>query len=613
VAACGIVVTVDGDGRVVKVRGDAGHPVSRGYVCPKGRGLAAWHGSDRRLSVPRLRGAEVGWDGVLDDLAASLGRVLEAGDPSAIAMYQATGMGFDAAGAAVTAQWLRSLRSRSFYSAVTVDNAPVMVAAELVAGNSWLNPMWSPSRPGLLLLVGHNPVVSHGYGNALPDPVRYLREFRAGGGRIWVVDPRRTETAALADEHLVVRPGGDVSVMAALARELLVDGADRDELATHCRPADVAALRAALDRFTVERAAVAADVPVERIRQLLADVRANPKALNVFTGTGVMMGGDGVLVEWLRWVLLILTGSLDTPTGMQFHDGLLPRVRPNPPDGRAHPGPRSRTDLPRVLRQMPLLGLVDEIEARNVRALFLCGGDPLAAAPDPDRTREALRSLDTLAVVDVHDGELADLATHVLPATGQLERADVTMFAQMSMASTVQYTEAVVAPVGERRPVWWILGQLARRMGGDLLRGVDPDAMTDERYLRDVLATSPIDVDGLNERGPRGTAVPVEVGWVRRDLLPDGCWNVAPPALVARLDAHAPPGAGLLLTTRREMGWINGSRYGGPGTEAVVRMHPDDLAAADLADGAVACVRSAHGSVEVAVAADQPGRPGGVW
>jgi anaerobic selenocysteine-containing dehydrogenase len=610
VAACGIVVTLDGDERVVKVRGDADHPVSRGYVCPKGRGLAAWHESDDRLSVPRLRGRQAAWTEVLDDLAASLARILAAGDPSAIAMYQATGMGFDAAGATITAQWLRSLHSRSYYSAVTVDNAPVLVAAELVGGNSRLNPMWSPTRPGLLVLVGHNPVVSHGYGNALPDPVRYLREFRGRGGRIWVLDPRRTETASLADEHLAIRPGGDISVLAAVARELLVDGADRVELASHCRSDDVAVLRAALDGFTIERAADAADVPVERIRQLVAALRAHPGALNLFTGTGVMMGPDGVLVEWLRWVLLILTGSLDSPAGMHFHDGLQPRLRPSPPDGKVHPGPRSRPDLAPVVRQMPVLGLVDEIEAGNVRALFLCGGDPLSAAPEPDRTREALSSLDTLVVIDVHDGELCELATHVLPATGQLERADVSMFAQMSMTSSVQYTGPVVAPRGERRPVWWILGHLARRMGGDVLRGSDPDAMTDEHFLRDMLAAAPVDVDVLIERGPRGMEVPVEIGWVRRDLLLDGCWNLAPPELVGRLAEHEPPGPGLVLTTRREMGWINSHRYGGPGTEPIVRMHPGDLADAGLPDGTRACVRSAHGSVEVTVAADERVRRG---
>jgi anaerobic selenocysteine-containing dehydrogenase len=224
--------------------------------------------------------------------------------------------------------------------------------------------------------------------------------------------------------------------------------------------------------------------------------------------------------------------------------------------------------------------------------------------------RAALESLDTLVVVDVHDGELCELATHALPATGQLERADLSMFAQMSMASTVQYTDAVVAPVGERRPVWWILGQLSRRLGADLLHGVDPDAMTDQDFLRSLVTGAPLDVDEVIAHGPRGVAVPVEVGWVHDELLVDGCWNVAPSALVARLDSYQAPEAGLLLTTRREMGWINSTRYGGRGNDPVVRMHPDDLADIEVSDGGDAHVRSAHGSLRVTVAADPGVRRG---
>ena len=602
-AACGIVVDVDGE-RVLKVRGDPTHPVSHGYVCSKGRGLAEWHHASRRLDRPRVRGTAVSWDDALDDVARSLQDVIDAGDPSAVGLYVATGMGFDSAGTVVTASWLRSLRSRSFYSAVTVDNAPAMVATELVTGHPLLNPVWSPDIPGLLVLVGHNPVVSHGYGTAMPDPVTYLRQFRRGGGTLWVLDPRRTESAALADEHVAVRPGGDVSLLAALARGLLEDGADLDELHGHCDNASVNLLRDALAPFTIERASVAADVDTAQIERLLETIRAHPGQLNMFAGTGVMMSADGVLVEWLRWVLMILNGSLDKPDGMHFHDGWAPRVTPVRHDGREHPGPVSRPDLPRVARQMPVLALVDEIEAGNLRALVACGGNPLSACPEPERMRDALRRLEALVVIDVVDSELTEVATHVLPATGQLERADVSSFPQVAMASTVQFTPAVVDPVAERRPVWWILGHLSARMGSDLL-GRHPDVMTDEDYLRDLLASSPLDAEAVFANGPHGTTVPVEVGWVRESFLEGGCWNIAPDVLIDRLRAHEAPRPGLLLTPRREMGWSNSVPYGRSARdEPVVRMHPADLAEIGVSSGARCSITSAHGTVEVDVIAD---------
>src|SRR5215207_4972432 len=277
-AACGITVTVDAaaDGdRVIRVRGDAQHPVSRGYTCSKGRGLAEWHHSAARLDRPRVRGREAAWGDALDDLGAVLRDTIDASGPDAVALYLATGMAYDSAGQIATGTFFGALGSSSFYSAVTVDNAPVLVAAELVTGNAMMSPRWDPTAAGLFLLVGTNPVVSHGYGTALPDPVNYLRDFRRGGGRVWVVDPRRTESAMAADRHLAARPGSDVVVLAALARALLERGADDDELRDYCALHDVIALRRVLDPFTVTRAATAAGIDAAAIDALVDDLRAH--------------------------------------------------------------------------------------------------------------------------------------------------------------------------------------------------------------------------------------------------------------------------------------------------------------------------------------------------
>ncbi len=363
-------------------------------------------------------------------------------------------------------------------------------------------------------------------------------------------------------------------------------------------------------RFTLERAAVAADVELEQLEHLLADIRAHPGQLNLIAGTGVQMSGDGILVAWLRWVLLILNGSLDKADGMHFHDGLMPRGRPVNPDAKVRPGPSSRPDVPRVVHQVPMVALVDEIEAGNLRALIVCGGNPIAACPEPERMRAALRRLDVLVVIDVNDAEIAELATHALPATGQLERSDISMFSQVSVESRVQFTPAVVEPVADRKPVWWILGHLARRLGGDVLPGADLDAMNDIDYLRGMLAASPIDADTVFANGPHGTLVPVEVGWIRESFLRDGRWQIAPQVMLERLADHEPPGPGLLLAPRREMGWSNSVRYDHHKDEPVVRMHPSDIDAAGVHADERCVLASAHGSVEVMVVADERVRRG---
>jgi anaerobic selenocysteine-containing dehydrogenase len=611
-AACGIAVTVDGD-RVLKVRGDAEHPVSRGYTCSKGRGLAEWHHRPDRLDRPRVRGRDVTWDEALDDLGAVLRDTVDGSGADSVALYLATGMAYDSAGQLAAGRFLGALGSGSFYTAVTVDNAPVLVAAELVTGNAMMSPRWDPTGPGLLLLVGTNPVVSHGYGTALPDPLNYLRDFRRAGGHVCVLDPRRTESAMAADQHLATRPGSDVAVLAALVRELLEHGADDAELRDFCTPDDVDALRRTVAPFTVARAATAAGVETAALDALVDDLRAHGGRIAVSCGTGVQMGPDGILAEWLKWVLLIVTGSLDRPGGMRFSRGALNPMRPPRTDRAPRPpraGPASRPELPRVANQIPAVALADEIEAGNVRALIVTGGNPIGAFPEPDRVRAALRTLDALVVVDVVESELTELATHVLPVTGQLERADISMYAHISVRAAMQSTTAVVSPVADRRPAWWVLGSLAHRLGIDLFGGAAPDSLTDESYLRGILEHSPLDADRVFAVGARGFELPVEYGWVHESMLPGGRWQLAPEVLVERLAAHQEPGPGLVLSPGRDMAWSNSVRYGADDEHARLRLHPDDATEIGVDDGGVATVVSEHGAVDVTVVVDERMRAG---
>ncbi|MEZ5244137.1 MAG: molybdopterin-dependent oxidoreductase [Acidimicrobiales bacterium] len=555
------------------------------------------------MNNPRLRGVDVEWDEILDDLGTGISSVVEAEGPDAVALYLATGLAYDSAGQVAAGMWLGGLGSSAFYSAATVDNAPVLVAAELVAGHPMLNPVWQPDRHGLLLVVGCNPVVSHGYGTTLPDPVRYLRDHRRGGGRLWVIDPRTTETAALADRHLSVRPGADVQILAALCGALLESGADEAELTQHCDPAEVLALRRALEPFSFERAAAAAGIEEGDLVELLDDIRQHHGRVAAFCGTGTTMARDGVLVEWLRWVLLILSGSLDRSDGMRFNRGAVNLLRPRK-GGAPGPGPRSRPELRRVAGQMPAVALADEIEAGEVRALVVTGGNPLHAFPEPDRLRDALATLQVLAVVDVADSELVDMATHVLPATGQLERADLSLAENVSLRSGIQATAAVVPPVGHRRPTWWIMASLGQRCGVDLLGGSDPDAVTETSFLSSMLARGPLDPAAVWANGAHGTDVDVDFGWVKATMLPGGRWRIAPPELIERLAARSESSSGLLLVPRREMEWSNSVRFGESEAPPELLMSPADALTASLADGDRVEVKSRHGRVAATVRID---------
>jgi anaerobic selenocysteine-containing dehydrogenase len=368
-------------------------------------------------------------------------------------------------------------------------------------------------------------------------------------------------------------------------------------------------LRSALAGFTIDRAAATADVHPALLEQLVADVRGSTGRIAMQCGTGVTMSRDGVIAEWLRWVILIASGSLDCATGMHFHRGLIrpPRRRAPKATPRVVPGASSRPEVPRVLGQLPAVALADEIEQGNIRALFVTGGNPLTAFPQPARLRAALATLDVLAVVDVAESPLTDLATHVLPATGQLERADITLAEMTALDSRVQATRPIVDPVGDRRPVWWMFAALNEAMG-TATPGVDDLDQSDEQYLRGVLGRSRLDADDLFAAGPHGIATPIEYGWVRSELLAAGRWNIAPAALLDRLAKYVDPEPGaFVLAPRREVAWSNSVAYGATPAGATVRMHPPT--SSDAATDTIT-LATEHGSITAKVAYDETVRAG---
>jgi anaerobic selenocysteine-containing dehydrogenase len=607
-AACGIVVTVDGD-QVQKVRGDPAHPVSRGYTCPKGRALPAFHHRNDRLDHPVLAGTTAPWGAVLDDLAHRLGRLRAEHGPGSIGVYLGTGLAYDIAGWLTAERLIATLGTPQRYTPVTIDNAPALLTAEMVGGSSQLNPVWDPAGTDLLVLFGTNPVVSHGYGTALADPVNRLRDFRAGGGRIWVIDPRRTETAALADRHLPLRAGTDHLVLALLARSLLHAGADGAELDRACDPDDLEALSGALAPFDRDTVARATGLDPGALDELVAAVRAGPGRLASMAGTGVMMSQHGLVAEWLRWVVLVLSGSLDRTdgAGMRFNDGVLfpleGRLRAAAPDAARPAGPASRPELSGWGGQLPCVSMADEIEAGNLRGLLVAGGSPLTAFPEPSRIHDALGSLDVLAVLDVVRTPLTAMASHVLPATGQLERADLSMLENVAFRNGTAFTPPVVAAAAERRPAWWIVAQLARRLGLDALGGErDPDQLDDVDVLRGLARGARRSFDEIVAAGPHGSTETSRAGWVHDAVLPEGRWRLAPEVLMARLrevgeQLGGDPGERtLVMVPRRRVRSVNATSYGAADPAGVV-LHPLDADAVGVTAGGEVLVRSTHGAI----------------
>jgi len=616
---CGILVTRDGAGNVLAVRGDPDHPRSHGYMCPKGVQTVWAHNRPDRLDHPLLGGQRTDWNTFLDDLAGRIGKAIERHGPDAIGSYGATGC--DDLGHGAVTNLVAALGSTSRYTAATVDIAPEWKAAELVTGyNVGLTPNYDADDEDvrLFLLVGTNPLVSHSSG--FTDGARNLRKFRARGGRLWVFDPARTRTAAIADEHIAAMPGTDPAILAWLARELLDGLAPDSPVLESTRSEDRARLREALEPFTLDRVARYAGVEPAQLERLLADIRSAGR-LAIETGTGSRFQRHGVDCEWLSWVILILTDSLEKPGGMWFSPGWQMPVEKRqwsrgPEGGADAPEVASRPDLRRNFNEVPCAAMADEIEAGRLKVMIINGGNPLTAFPEPERLKKALQSLDALVVLDVVTTPLTDIASHVVACTGRLERAEYNPI----QSARPQFTEAVVSPGGERKDAWWVIGQLGKRLGvGDkVLGGIDPDEATIEKLYEKAMGNARNSFAELKEAGPHGLFYSRRgKPWARELALDDGMWRIAPEVLVKRLpDLLDTATSGeypmMLVSGRQErrMNTVDSVENRKKADQPLIHVSPADAARYGLVDGGRATLRNTNGRVSSTVKVDERMREG---
>jgi len=348
----------------------------------------------------------------------------------------------------------------------------------------------------------------------------------------------------------------------------------------------------------------------------LCDAVLSAGRVSALTGTGVSMSATANVTEYLLWALHIVTDSYDRAGGMWFNPGYLLQLdtRSLPiSDGTPDSGPKSRPLLPRRFGEYPCSALVPEIEAGNITTLIVVGGNPITALPDTDRTTAALRSLTTLVVIDIFPTETSELASHVLPAVDQLERADLTwLLDSFQLAVSAQFTEAVVAPIGERKPMWWMFGQIADRLGFDLLPSATTiDLATDRTFLQSVVARSR-DSESLMSSSTLTVHSGAVFGWVTTNVLPDGKWRLHAPVIADQLSVHLENARSsavnpLVLIPSRLLRLMNSqfreiAAPGGSVDDIVIHASPQNVLS--LGSPAFATVESSNGSLSARLVAD---------
>lgn len=608
VALCGIRVTTAG-AEVVAVKGDPEHPGSRGYTCAKGRSLGRWHHHLNRIRSPQVRrGSELvatTWSHALQDAAHRLNECTLASGPDSVGVYLATASSFDAAGRWAGERFARVSGSRSKYTATSIDTPCKPLVSLLMSGFPGLVPVLDEERCTLTVFVGCNPVVSHGHLNAFPDPVVRLRNLATNPRELWVVDTRRTESSRLATGSLTPRAGTDFAIFAYLVRELLHQGTfDQQYVAKHTQRTDLQLLSELLDEWNLAQTSAVTGCPAKDLSDLLTAVRRH-RRISVQTGTGTTMSRTANLTEWMVWTLQIITGSYDSPGGMWFHPGFIrqlhTRIKPNHVAPKPQSGPKSRPEVKVWGDEYPCSVMADEIEAGNLRALIVLGGNPMSAFPNTERMRRVLQRLDALIVLDVVETETTALATHILPTKGQLERPDIPYFVdQFNLDCSTQYSPAIVTPTWDVRSMWWIMAKLAEYLGMSILPPSISIDSSDDDLLGAIAGRAAASFDEMKSRRYLKTT-PV-FGWVTDNVLPERRWRLVPTELTEQLAdwRRLVPPSGLVATSRRQHTHLN-SQHPAPSPRPsegrTATLHPTTALHYGVRDGQELVITSAYGEL----------------
>ncbi len=636
-AICGVLVTIQAhpDGSVVTdIRGDVADPLSQGYICPKAVALGDLQSDPDRLRRPVRRTAdgwqEIGWDEAYDLVARRLAEIQAEHGTNAVGVYLGNPNVHSLGALTHQLPLVRLLRTRNRFSATSVDQLPHMLAVHLLYGHQLMVPVPDIDRTSDLLMLGANPLASNGSMMTAPGFGRRLRDVRKRGGRVIVVDPRRTETAAVVDEHLFIRPGSDAAFLLALVHQILADGIR--PLPQYIKGLDE--VRATVADWTPARVAQVTGIAEADIVRIAREF-AGADSAACYGRVGVSTQPFGAVCQWAIQVLNIITGNLDRPGGSMFPKPAFDVLRFL---GRGHLGRwRSRVrGLPEFGGELPAATMAEEILTPGegqIRAMVTIAGNPVLSTPDGVRLDEALGSLEFMVAIDPYVNETTRHADVILPPTPPLERDhyDV-VFYQLAVRNVARWNPAVLPRPGYARHDWEIargIGYRYARRSFDRKRlkrtlpALAQLAMTPARLVDLGLRFGPYRLSLRKlKRSPAGIDLgplqPCLPGALRTkdktvELAPSLILGDLPRVRSALLDGAY--GEGLLLIGRRHLrnnnSWMHNSARlvkGRPRHQLL--MNPADLKERSLADGDRVRITSASGSVEVEVAATDDMMPG---
>jgi len=632
-AICGLAIETQADEAghptITSIKGDPLDTFSRGHICPKAVALQDIQNDPDRLRQPMRRvGSDwqaIGWQEAFDEVAQRLWDIQQRHGQNAVAIYQGNPSVHNYGLMTHGNYFLGLLKTRNRFSATSVDQLPHHLSSYLMYGHGLLLPIPDIDHTDFMLILGGNPLSSNGSIMTVPDVEKRLKAIQARGGKVVVVDPRRSETAAMADQHLFIRPGGDAALLLGVLNTLFEEGLGRD---TELPVDGLAEVRRAVAGFNAEAMSPRCGVAGPVIRQLARDFAAADKAV-CYGRMGVSTQAFGTLCHWLVQLINLVTGNLDRVGGALCTTPAVDLVA-STAGGHFNAWQSRVSGLPEYGGELPVSALAEEMLVGGegqVRALITVAGNPVLSTPNGRQLEQALDGLEFMLSIDLYINETTRYADLILPSTSALENDHYdTTFNLFAVRNVSRFNRAILPKPEGALHDWEIFVGLAEAfaaLSGKALKPTLPPAQLIERGLRAGPWGDGSEV-GLSlatlAEHPHGLDLgPLQPNLAARLKTPGQRIQAAPPLLMAdlqRFAEQAPPAIDeLVMVGRRHVrsnnSWMHNYHRlvkGKPRHQLL--MHPDDLASRGLLDGQQVRVTSRVGSIEVQVLGSSEMMPG---
>jgi anaerobic selenocysteine-containing dehydrogenase len=630
-AICGLEIEIN-DTQIISIRGDHDDPFSRGHICPKAVALKDIHEDENRLRHPMKRVGnewiQISWNEAFEFAATKIAEIQTTHGNNAVGFYAGNPSVHNIGTLFNVPQLARALKTKSAFSATSVDQLPQQLTSLLMFGHQFMIPIPDIDHTDYFLILGGNPVASNGSMMTVPDVTKRLTEITKRGGKVVLIDPRRTETAEIASEHHFIKPGSDAALLMAMINTIKDENLFRISQPDKLSGLDLAL--ATIADITPEVAAISTGIDAATIRRIAREFAAAPSAI-CYGRLGTTLQSFGTLNQWLVQLLNIVTGNLDRVGGTMPTQPLIPITGAGTKPGHYAQWRSRVSGLPESGGEIPVAALSEEILTEGegqIRGMVTICGNPVLSTPNGRKLDDALSSLDFMLAIDIYINETTRHADLILPPTSSLNHDHYDLiFNAFAVREVTRFNGAMWPKPDDERYDWEIIGELSKRIAEKMKREFRATPST-AKMIEAMLAKNE-GVHGISFNKLKSAEHGLDLGPLKPSLYtrletPDGKINCAPDVIVADVarfkttlaNAALPKGGlhrntapdkafgALSLIGRRHVrsnnSWMHNSHRlvkGKPRDQLM--MHPDDAHARGLVDGQRVEIRSVVGSVQI--------------